>query len=80
MGAAEKLTTESFTTVKFRTLRAQLALYGLNPSEWNIVTIRESSNSYELEYRQDPSFRMNARVRSLRSGQLRVERLSVISI
>ncbi len=65
---------------QFQTLREQLSLYGLNPTEWNIFSRRGHINSYQLEHREDPSFKINVQVRSLRAGLLRVDRLSVVSL
>lgn len=76
MGAAELYPNDR----KFQTLREQLSLYGLNPVEWNIFATRERSDSYEFEHRDDSTFRIKAHVRALRTGVLRVDRLSVVSI
>ena len=76
MGAAELYPIDR----KFQTLREQLSLYGLNPVEWNIFANRDRLNSYELEHRDDSAFRIKVQVRALRTGLLRVDRLSVVSI
>jgi hypothetical protein len=62
----------------FKTFRNQLSHFGLNPIEWTIFAQRE--NSYELSHRRNPAFKIKAHVRSLRTGLVRVDRLSVISI
>ena len=62
----------------FKTLREQLAHFGLNPLEWTMFARKE--NSYEFSHRRDPAFKINVQVRSLRTGLVRVDRLSVISI
>lgn len=62
------------------TLSEQLKSFGLNPSEWNLLAQRRHSNLIEMEHRKDPAFRIHVQVRTLCSGLLRVDRLSVISI
>lgn len=62
----------------FKILREQLSLFGLNPLEWTIFARKE--NSYEISHREDPAFKINVQVRPLRTGLVRVDRLSVISI
>ena len=64
----------------FQTLRGQLSLYGLNPVEWTIHSQTKRRNSYELAHRADPTFRLHVQIRALRSGKLRVDRLSIISL
>ena len=76
MGAFSLFTYER----QFQTLREQLSLYGLNPSEWNIFSRHGLENVYQLEHRGDPDFKINVQVRSLRTGFIRVERLSVVSL
>jgi hypothetical protein len=62
----------------FQTLRAQLSHFGLNPLEWIIFARKE--NSYEFSHRKDPAFKINVKVRALRTGLIRVDQLSVISL
>ncbi len=69
---AEKIETQE------RSLRQQLADFGLNPLEWHILNRR--ANKYEISHREDPSFRMNVYVRALRSGLVRVDQLAVASL
>ena len=64
----------------FQTLREQLSLYGLNPVEWTIYSQTKRRDSFELAHRADPTFRLNVQVRALRTGRLRVDRLSIISL
>jgi len=63
---------------KENSLREQLIHFGLNPLEWRVFARRE--NSYQFSHRRDPSFRINVQIRSLASGLVRVDRLTVVSI
>ena len=64
--------------LKENSLRRQLADFGLNPLEWHILNRR--TNTYQISHREDPTFRINVYVRALRTGLLRVDQLSVISL
>jgi hypothetical protein len=59
-------------------VRRQLADFGLNPFEWQILNRR--ANTYQNSHREDPGFRMNVYVRALRTGLVRVDQLSVVSL
>jgi hypothetical protein len=63
---------------KENSLRRQLADFGLNPLEWRVLNRR--ANRYQISHMENPSFKMNVYVRALRTGLVRVDQLSVISL
>jgi hypothetical protein len=59
------------TDSTFVNLREQLSHFGLNPFEWTIFSRKE--NSYKFSHRDDPAFKINLTVRSLRSGSFQFD-------
>lgn len=71
-------TDQKLDFLKMRILHAQLAKFGLNPSDWKIK--RASCKALEMRHCQDGDFRFKAQLERTASGRAYLKNLTLVSI
>jgi hypothetical protein len=63
-------------------VREQLALYGLNPEDWNLQTSKSMlrENVIRIRNRRDHDFKMKAKLEHSKCGAIKITELSLLSI
>lgn len=75
-------TVQKLDFLKMRILHAQLAKFGLNPSDWKINHAKRKARGADLEMHhcQDADFRFKAQLERTASGRSYLKNLTLISV